>query len=74
MLCGESGGHRASAEYVGSSNVNPVAVGTSDARRVYRGGSFRAHRGAGKSAGRSYYPPSFSGSACGVRPARAVIE
>jgi formylglycine-generating enzyme required for sulfatase activity len=62
------------AKYVGSSDVDPVAVGTSDARCVVRGGSFRAARWQDASAARSYYPPAFSGSACGVRPARAVAE
>jgi serine/threonine protein kinase/formylglycine-generating enzyme required for sulfatase activity len=52
--------------------LNPVVPTSSDARYVYRGGSFRFMRGAAGSAIRFFDPPDRSGSALGVRPARTL--
>lgn len=62
------------AEYVSSSDVDPVAVGRSDLLCIIRGGCFRLMRIDAEPARRAYYPVSFAGSGCGVRPARAVTE
>lgn len=54
--------------------VDPVVPGSSDARYVYRGGSWRNMAESASSATRYFDPPDSSGSARGIRPARAVTQ
>jgi serine/threonine protein kinase/formylglycine-generating enzyme required for sulfatase activity len=49
-----------------------VAAASSDAKYVMRGGSWRSLAGEARSRARFFFPPGFSGSGLGVRPARAV--
>lgn len=58
----------------GDPGVNPVAAESRDRRRVYRGGGFRQLASEAGFDSRSFDPPSTSGSARGVRPARVVMD
>lgn len=54
--------------------VDPVVVVSSDAKYVIRGGSWRGMSAEARSGARAFYPPGFSGSGLGVRPASAVVR
>lgn len=56
----------------GSATQDPVPAPSSDLRHSYRGGSFRHLSAAARSFARSFDPPTFFGSARGVRPGRRI--